>query len=167
MGLLRSLSGLIKGVGTRFTNLTSPRQVGQTEDIIVDMQVCAILGDHKKLKDIIVSSDIDHNILDEKGNTILHLAIKHDNLKTVKVILKHAVNINVNFKNNAGNTPLHLAAMNNDLVTISLLINYHADKYVMNDQGETPYNIRGISDETSLYITGYYPPPVLQVSPRD
>jgi hypothetical protein len=53
MGLLRSLSGIVKGVGTRFTNLTSPRQVGQTDDIIIDMQVCAILGDHKKFKTII------------------------------------------------------------------------------------------------------------------
>jgi ankyrin repeat protein len=82
------------------------------------------------------------------------------------VILKHATNININFKNNVGNTPLHLAAMNNDLIMISLLLNYYADKYAMNDQGETPYNIGGVSDDTSLYITEYHPPPVLQVSPR-
>lgn len=158
MGFVQTISELFKGISVTITCSASNRHSDEFNDLIVDLRVAAIMGDYKKVKNILTSNDVDINVVDDKGNTILHLAIINKNIEVVKTILKDSTGLNINFANNMGNTPLHQAALNNDLIMISLLINYGADKYIMNNYGETPYNLYDIDDETSCYILNYHSP---------
>src|SRR5579872_1487362 len=70
----------------------------------------------KKLQEIKnkVAENGQWRILDEEGNTALHLAVKEHNFVMVRVLLK--LNLDTNIANSLGKTPASLAADQDDLL---------------------------------------------------
>ena len=75
-----------------------------------------------------------------EGNTLLHYAVEKNSKFLVKKALE--LNVNPNHKNQLGLTSLHLAAMKatNSYIT-EILIEAGADKKILTDFGESPYDL--------------------------
>ena len=83
------------------------------------------------------------------GNTILHYAVKKNNIFLTKKALE--MKINPNIKNKLGLTSLHLAAMKaSDYEIINLLLNAGADKSILTNLGETSYDL---ANENEILIS--------------
>ena len=89
-----------------------------------------------------------------EGNSLLHYAVE----KNSKFLVKKALELNVdpNYKNQLGLTSLHLAAMKatNSFIT-EILIEAGADKNILTDFGESPYDLASeneilISNKTDI-----------------
>ena len=70
---------------------------------------------------LIQSGYYDVNCRDKDGNTALMVAVKHNNVKTVKVLIEHNADISLKDKN--GKTALDYAVENGDEEIIDLLTN--------------------------------------------
>lgn len=76
----------------------------------------------------------------QAGNTLVHLAVKENNLALLKRLQEFGIDINK--KNDDGNTALHLAAMTaNDESILKYLIEQGADKSLKTDFDESVYNL--------------------------
>ena len=76
----------------------------------------------------------------EAGNTLLHLAVKENDLALLKRLQEF--DIDINKKNDDGNTALHLAAMiSKDGSMLTYLIEQGADKTVKTDFDESVYDL--------------------------
>lgn len=75
----------------------------------------------------------DVNILDGRGNTPLHYAVK--NSDTALLLMK--LGADVNRKNSKGETPLHLAIEENNFASIKALIVYQSNIDALNDNGNS------------------------------
>ena len=98
------------------------------------------------------------NLLDKKGNNILHKLVKSNNLKMLKetleiLIEKGKLKKLINQKNYSGYTPLHIAINKNNQYLSQLLINNSADIRILTDNG---YIIKQIKENKidSLKIMG-------------
>jgi ankyrin repeat protein len=80
------------------------------------------------------------NETQNNGNTLLHEAVKTENLDLIKRVMDF--DIDVNAKNNEGNTALHLAAMKaKDQEILKYLIENGADKTLKTDFEESVYDL--------------------------
>ncbi|QLG46286.1 ankyrin repeat domain-containing protein [Costertonia aggregata] len=93
----------------------------------------------QKLK-LLTDKGLSLNETQENGNTLLHLAVKENNLSLLKRL--EAFDIDINQKNKDGITPLHMAAMtsNNDII-LKYLISQGADKSVKTEFEESVYDL--------------------------
>jgi len=92
-----------------------------------------------KLK-ILQKSGLIINNLQNSGNTLLHIAVKRNNLALLKRL--NDFKINVNAKNKEGFTALQLAAMKAKNITIlEYLISIGANKNIKTDFDETVYDL--------------------------
>ena len=86
------------------------------------------------------SRGLDISKTQQAGNTLVHLAVKENNLALLKRLQEFEIDINK--KNNDGNTALHLAAMTSkDLSILEYLIQHGADKNITTDFDETVYDL--------------------------
>jgi len=76
------------------------------------------------------------NKLNSRGNTILHMVMEQDNKNTLIMALK--MGCDVNAKNNQNETPLFNAIKAGLYDNIRLILNYSANLYVVNKEGDTP-----------------------------
>lgn len=152
---LATLAILVKNIGDQIGRLSPRKDDNPIEDPILELQIAAILNEHAKAKLILTNYKVDVNYANSHGNTPLHIAIKNENFKVILNILKYATGLRINAQNNVGDTPLHLAVYTKDLGIIGIILEYGADKYIMNNKGEAPYNIEGISHELSHFIINY------------
>ena len=97
------------------------------------------------------------------GNTYLHLAVLHQNIKLIKELLNK--NIYIDIQNKEGNTALHLAYYINNIQIIKLLIEKDIDFGIKNNKGLIAeeidpienindivgYDINSNSDKTTKY----------------
>jgi len=93
------------------------------------------------LLDIICNSDSGYEIKELKFNSysLLMRNNKCDLLK--KIIINSTQNFNIDMKNEEnGNTLLHEAIYNNNIDIIQFLIDYGANKYIKNNDGENAIN---------------------------
>ena len=65
------------------------------------------------------------NIVDEKNNSLLHIAILNNNPEIVSFLVMNSINLNS--QNEAGNTPLHFSILYNHFGIFKLLISQRAD----------------------------------------
>lgn len=76
---------------------------------------------------------------DDRGNTLLIMAVKEGHFDTAKFLLDKGLNIN--HWNEKGNTPLHYAVKNKNLGMVKFLIEKGANMNIRNNFGDTPYMI--------------------------
>jgi len=89
---------------------------------------------------ILKEHDVALNALQNNGNTLLHEAVKSENLNLIKRVMDF--DIDVNAKNNEGNTALHLAAMKaKDNRILKYLIETGANKSIKTDFEESVYDL--------------------------
>lgn len=98
------------------------------------------------------------NLLDNKGNNILHKLVKNNNLLILKETLENLIEKGkiknlINQKNYYGYTPLHIAINKHNQSFSQLLINNGADIRILTDNG---YGIKQIKEKKidSLKIIG-------------
>ena len=88
---------------------------------------------------------------EKTGNTYLHLAVIHQNIKLIKQLLEK--NVFIDIQNNEGNTVLHLAYYVNNINIIKLLIENNIDFGIKNKKGLTAEEIDPIENIND--IPGY------------
>lgn len=88
---------------------------------------------------------------EKTGNTYLHLAVIHQNIKLIKQLLEK--NVFIDIQNNEGNTALHLAYYVNNINIIKLLIENNIDFGIKNKKGLTAEEIDPIENIND--IPGY------------
>ena len=101
---------------------------------------------------ILVDAGADIERSFSKGNTALHLAIKHEHPSRLAQMLIDA-GANLNTKNNAGQTPLHIAADLGITDVAAVLVAAGADIHAADMNGNTPADIaadRGYDDIADL-----------------
>lgn len=103
------------------------------------------------------------NIIDENGNTLLHMVAGNGHLDLCKLLIQHVLDYEqkaltvtnmdttelpstvqnsrltnyINTPNTSKNTPLHWAALNDHLLMVQYLYSQSADPLLRNDQGRT------------------------------
>lgn len=101
------------------------------EDVLAELK-------QKTFKEDKVSSmlnEIDINVKFSDGQNFLHKVVPHNNIESVKSLIKHGININE--QNLDGNTALHLAAQHSFYDTLVALIEAKADHSIENEHGRT------------------------------
>ncbi len=88
------------------------------------------------LKELLKQPKIDLNVKDNDGNTPLFFAIKTNNTRAMKRLLK--LGADVNAKNNNGDTPLICAVKKRNIDMVKHLIECGADVNAKNYNGDTP-----------------------------
>jgi len=106
-----------------------------TEKYTVDHQA-ALDGDNAVLKGDLRDHPGLINVPDYDKNTLLHLAVLHNHLDTVSLLL--GVKADVNARNSAGMTPLHLAAKEGYVAIVKALLQRHPKLDIVDSRGWTP-----------------------------
>jgi ankyrin repeat protein len=99
---------------------------------------------------------VDINAKNIHGNTPLHIAVLHNSIESILLLIKNGCKINR--QNNVGNTPLHLAAFEDKVqknVMYTFLIQKRAQSHVKNNNGKTPEDIQ--SDFADIYQCEHTP----------
>lgn len=79
------------------------------------------------------------NQKNEDGDTLLHRAVKANNIQKVEYLI--LLGVDVNQKNNVGRSPLHVAARNNAVEITKLLVAAGAHINQKNIHGNTPLHL--------------------------
>lgn len=74
----------------------------------------------KKVREELLSKDIDVNVKGGDGSTALHMMSELDNAEAVKGLISKGADVNA--QDNQGRTPLHIAAAENSSETLKLLV---------------------------------------------
>lgn len=89
---------------------------------------------------LLKANNVDLETLQAEDNSLLHLAVKTNNISLVKFL--EPLNFEVNAKNKKGYTPLHLAVMKaKDVNLINYLLDLGANKTIRTDYNETAYDL--------------------------
>ena len=91
-------------------------------------------NDIKLLKDNLKFYNI--NQVDEKKNSLLHIAILNNNPEIVSFLVMNSINLNS--QNEAGYTPLHFSILYNHFGMFKLLLSSDADINLVDKNLETP-----------------------------
>jgi ankyrin repeat protein len=104
----------------------------------------------KKNVEILGNKNYNFEEKDDKENTLIHLAIKYNNLDLIKYLFENNVEKNteneegktpLNLANEEGITPLYLAIENNNLDIINFLIEKGANVNIQDNNGITPLHL--------------------------
>lgn len=82
-----------------------------------------------------ISKDLDLNIVDSDGETLLWKAVQRKEIGVVKALVNAGANINIPDK--AGWTPLHIAVMNQDVNMVEVLLRCNPEINAQNKYGNT------------------------------
>lgn len=88
-----------------------------------------------------------HNLINEDGQTALHLAAMKD-VRLTREVLAHGFNINI--RNLNGETPLRCAVNIENIETVVLLLRNHADTNAVDDMQEACLHVAAWKDKTGL-----------------
>ena len=95
----------------------------------------ALDGDNTTLTELLKTNPSLINVPDYDKNTLLHLAVMHNNTNTVSLLLDSKAD--VNSKNSVGMTPLHFAAREGFLHVAKLLLEHKANQTITDQRGWT------------------------------
>jgi ankyrin repeat protein len=96
---------------------------------------------HPEVAAFLLANGADPIVVDNFGNTPLHVASLRGDIETIKLLLKPEYNVDVNKKNNGGDTPLYWASDNGHPEVVALLLANGADPRVVDNDGNTPLHI--------------------------
>lgn len=111
-------------------------------------------NDYQAVKEYLEAGNV--NIINEKGSSLIHLAILMEDSKIFDLLLENYININI--KDNEGNTPAHLCVSTNKIGFLKTLIRKNCDLTIKNNNGETPLYVScrlGITDIVYLICETY------------
>eukprot|EP01018_Ginkgo_biloba_P007001 Gb_02756 [translate_table: standard] len=98
-----------------------------------------------------IDCSMSNSIILKDGATLLHYAVQVAAIQTVKLLLKH--NVDVNVADNEGWTPLHLAVQSRTRDIVKILLKNGADKTVRNKC----MSRNQVADGPSLPGSSYWP----------
>ena len=97
------------------------------------------LGAIDALKSLLVNREIDADLRDAKGNTLLLVACQNGHKRIVKLVLREGADVNAtNFQ---GNTALHYAARMGFIECVKALIANNANKRQQNKLKQVPADL--------------------------
>lgn len=97
----------------------------------------------------------DFDFTDKEGNTILHQAVKENNIEMVVSLLEKMKDENKNIidvQNNEGNTAFHLAILNNNNQIAQILDKAGADKTIRNNEGQF---VEDVTEEEAMEVVNF------------
>ena len=83
--------------------------------------------------------DIDINTQNASGNTLLHLAIKMNDLKLFNIFLDSGVNVNL--ANDNGDAPIHKAVLDDKILFVKSLVEHGCDLNLGTELEQTPLHL--------------------------
>ena len=86
---------------------------------------------------LLLEHDVDPNVKDNDGRTLVLRAAKRGNVDIVKLLLEHGANPNIQ-ENKYGYTPLHYAVKKCHVDVARVLLDYGADPTIRDNEGRTP-----------------------------
>ena len=98
----------------------------------------SIEKDLEEATEICLERGTDPNI-QINGNSLLHIACYHNNLRIVTSLCNHKANTNQ--VNTERITPLHIACQNDNFMITKVLVDNNADMFAENNDFETPFSI--------------------------
>jgi ankyrin repeat protein len=114
----------------------------------------------EKLKDFL-ENDGDPNITDIHGNTLLHMAVKYNQVRIVWLLMRKGIRLNV--QNNIGDTALHLACKKGYSHIIEEIYRRGAKVHIKNNEGKIALSYLNAKQHSlfedfkeRLYMVGKY-----------
>ncbi|XP_048251786.1 uncharacterized protein LOC124123099 [Haliotis rufescens] len=98
----------------------------------------AVCGGHKDVVDFLVDYGADVHMVDNDGDSLLHLACEKGNLKMVKHVVSYS---NINLIDNFGWTPLTMAAVGGKFAVFKYLKGLGADVTLADRAGDDVYTL--------------------------
>lgn len=92
-------------------------------------------GNIAELRAYLIKADI--GIVDERGNSLLHHAIKYNQTEIFQYLIENSIDINI--QNDDGETPLMQCVFYNRVGFLKELIRLNANHLLTNKSGETPF----------------------------
>lgn len=92
-----------------------------------------------ELTHLLLLHGADPQALNQKGDTPLHVAVKHDGRSTAMLLLAYGAEAKQ--ANKEGNTPLHEAVLAQSTPMVALLLRQQVDLQQVNIQGKTPLDL--------------------------
>lgn len=114
-----------------------------------------LLGDVKRVRDILLANPDLVFRKDSLGITPLHLAAYPGNKELVELFLANKADVNA--KTKFGLSPLHFAAIGGDGDVVKLLLSHHADVNSQTVRGESPLHlsaVQGHKEVMELFLAG-------------
>lgn len=96
--------------------------------------------DSSVAKTLIASAKVDVNARDEKGNTALIYAVRHDQNQKAKDLVSIG-NADMNVVDDDGDTPIIIAARNKNSDLVDFFVGHGANPYATNANGESAISI--------------------------
>lgn len=103
---------------------------------VYGLHLAAWFGLDDKVKELLQEPRY-HNLVDNKGQTVLHWAIRNSQTLTVELLIREGINVNVADKE--GMTALHYAARQGNGQLIHLLVRNGAHLEIVDNNGWTPF----------------------------
>lgn len=79
-----------------------------------------------------------HNLVNNFGMNVVHCAAEHGSIGTLRYMLEHCADIDIDLPNNHGNTVMHFAAKNGHTDVVRFLLDCNFDINAQNNFEETP-----------------------------
>ncbi|XP_042716879.2 protein tyrosine phosphatase type IVA 3 isoform X4 [Chrysemys picta bellii] len=113
------------------------------------LHIAARIREGEKVAEMLLKSGADVNVEQENGETAMHVAARHGNLRMIKALIEEGGELTLQSK--AGECPLHIAVQHCHLPVVEEILNYlateksHAEAVACvnqeNKAGETPLHL--------------------------
>ncbi|XP_033324796.2 uncharacterized protein LOC117219620 [Megalopta genalis] len=123
-------------------------RVNRTLGIKMRLAACT---NNTEIMEKLLDNGISPNVLDDKGQTPLHIACSQGYPEMVQLLLQHGAN--PNHRDRAGNTPLHLASLTCCISVVSLLLKAGAKIVTRDGDG---YNALQLAQEKLKLFPNFY-----------
>ena len=120
----------VKALSERHANLANIKDV-QVRFIAISPSM-----DKTELSEWVRANAGDIHVKNERGESLLHAAVKGANVNLAEILLTSGIDVNA--KTNTGETPLHWAMRKFDPAMVELLVSHGTDVNARNNAGLTP-----------------------------
>ncbi|XP_073186113.1 uncharacterized protein [Lepidochelys kempii] len=126
------------------------------------LHIAACIHEGEKVAEMLLKSGADVNVEQENGETAMHIAARHGNLRMIKALIEEGGELTSQSK--AGECPLHIAVQHSHLPVVEEILNYlateksHAEASACvnqeNKAGETPLHLAAAVKKDMVHFEG-------------